>query len=190
MSVDGEPWHAGTWHCTRSAHRSCATAFQSFLLQLHLDCPLYSNTTSFATSKRRFLLCASLSPLGTQEMGLPCWRSCSPRRSLTTSSQSPSTLSQFPPRTYLIFSLSSYWGQFLLCSPLFDAGSRAIFFRPARSLRSEPQSSKRQTRNWNRLLIPSPTTSGRRFAMSPAMRSCCSGSLLLRSMTKVAATWR
>ena len=35
-----------------------------------------------------------------------------------------------------------------------------------RNLRSELQSSKRQTRNWKRLLIASRTTFGRRFAMS------------------------
>src|ERR1700719_347938 len=190
MSGDGEPWRAETWNCTRSAHRSCATVFQSFALQLHLDCPLHYNTSSFATLKRHFLHCPSPSPPGTQEMGLPCWRSCYQRRALTTSLRSPSTPSKFPPKTYLIFSFSSYGGQSSPRLPLFDVISRTAFVRPARNSRSELQSSKRRTRNWNRLLTQSPTTSGRRFAMSSATRSCCKNNLLLRWMRKVAATWR
>ncbi len=120
-----------------------------------------------------------------RDLALPCWLFYCPRSASTTSLLSRFTPSTFPLEIYLTFSFSLHGRQLSPRSVLFDAESRTAFARPATTFRSRWNSagaertkfadsirnsanglrnSKRPTRNWNLLPIPSPTTCGRHFA--------------------------
>src|SRR3984893_10905390 len=186
-------WRTGTKNFRESTHRSCATAFQSFRSRSRLGWRSHCNITSSETWSCRFLLWPSPSPLGMRESGLPCWPFYCPRPASTTSLRSRFTPSTFPLEIYLTFSFLSHGRQLSPRSVLFDAESRTAFVKPATTFMSSWNSadtertkfsnstrnsanglrnSKRPTRNWNPLPIPSPTTCGRHFAIWSGTRSC------------------